>query len=49
VWVESEVGVGSTLFVWLPCGEAVRAPEGADRASVRLESTRARGPAPGEG
>jgi signal transduction histidine kinase len=48
VWAESEVGVGSTLFVWLPCGEAARAPAGAKRASVRLDDARARGPAPGE-
>jgi signal transduction histidine kinase len=38
VWAESEQGVGSTFFVWLPCYEDERNARGGERSSARLDA-----------
>jgi signal transduction histidine kinase len=37
VWAESEEGVGSTFFVWLPSGDIAGRATGEGSPSVRLE------------
>jgi signal transduction histidine kinase len=49
VWAESEEGIGSTFFVWLPSGEFVRDAASEGGPSVRLEGVDDDRPAAREG
>ena len=48
VWAESEGGVGSTFYVWLPSGEFSGGATSGDGPSVRLEGVDADRPAASE-